>query len=141
MERFWPTASRILKPGGTVAFFTIWRIYVHPALTPNAEELQKLLFELEQGTLGPYQKAGNWCLMGLYNDLQMPWSLSVPQDQFPQHSYRRQIWNENGLPEPDGTYVCGEKTMTIDEAEKAISTISAVTRWREAHSDIAHTDS
>ena len=38
MERFWPTAARVLKPGGTVAFFTIWRIFVHPTKTPHAEE-------------------------------------------------------------------------------------------------------
>src|ERR1700761_6580742 len=27
MDKFWPTAARVLKPGGTVAFFTIWRIF------------------------------------------------------------------------------------------------------------------
>jgi SAM-dependent methyltransferase len=140
MERFWPTAARILKPGGTVAFFTIWRIYVHPTLTPHADEVQKILIELEQGTLGPYQKAGNWSLMGLYNDLRMPWSISTPCNDFPESSYSRQVWNPNGMPEPDGSYVCGEKVMTLDEAEQAIATISAVTRWREAHPKLAHTD-
>lgn len=140
MDRFWPTAARILKPGGTVAVFTIWRIYVHPALTPHAEEIQKILFELEQGTLGPYQKPGNWSLMGLYEDLKMPWSLEPPCHAFPSRSYHRQVWNEHGLSELDGSYVCGERVMSLDETEKAIATISAVTRWREAHPDLANTE-
>ena len=133
MERFWPTAARVLKPGGTVAFFTIWKIYCHPEKTPHAEEVQRILVELEQETLGPYQKPGNWSLMGLYKDLKMLWAISPPCTAFSKPSYRRQVWNEDGLPNNDGSYVCGERSMSLDEVEKAIATISAVTRWREAH--------
>ena len=140
MEQFRPTAARILRSNGTVAFFTIWRIYCHPARTPHAEEIQRILVELEQGTLGPYQKRGNWSLMGLYDDLVMPWSISPPCPSFLQSSYIRQVWNEKGVPEDDGTYVCGEREMTLDETEKAIATISAVTRWREAHPKLASTE-
>ncbi|KAK3058797.1 hypothetical protein LTR09_000362 [Extremus antarcticus] len=139
MERFWPTTARVLKPGGTVAISTIWRIYVHPGLTSHAEELQKILVELEQGTLGPYQKPGNWSLMGLYEDLQMPWSLANACDSFAEKSYSRQIWTQHGLPEADGSYVCGVRLLTLDETEKSIATISAVTRWREAHLELANT--
>lgn len=141
MDRFWPTAARVLKFGGTVAFFTIWRIYVHPDTTPRAEEIQRILVELEQKTLGPYQKPGNWSLMGLYHDLKMPWHIHSPCLSFEELSYQRQVWNQHGVQGNDGTYVSGEKVMSFDEVEKAIATISAVTRWREAHPDLARTES
>ena len=49
MESFWPTAARVLKPGGTVAMFTIWRTWLHPEKMPRAEEVHEVLRELEQG--------------------------------------------------------------------------------------------
>ena len=126
MDRFWHTADRVLKANGTVAFLTIWRIYVHPLKTAHANEIQNMLFELEQETLGPYQKPGNWNLMGLYNDFQMPWSLSPACESFSKSRYQRQVWNENGVAGDDGTYVCSERLTTLHDAEKAIATISAV---------------
>lgn len=142
MDRLWPTAARVLKPHGTVAIFTTWRIYVHPAKTPHAEQIQQILIELEQGDsgLGPYQRPGSWSLMGMYADLHMPWSISPPCSSFLEASYRRQVWNEHGLALDNSSYLCGEPEMTLEEAEQAISTISAATRWREAHPDLAHTD-
>lgn len=140
MHKFWPTASRILKPHGTVAFLTIWRAFVPPHKTPNSAEIQRLLMELELETLGPYTKHGNRLLMGLYKDLEMPWSLFPKVSSFAQSSYRREIWNPDGVPNADGSYMCGERIMTLEEAEKAIATISAVTRWRETHPALAQTD-
>ena len=142
MERFWPTAARVLKPNGTVAIFTIWRTHCDPAATPHAKQIHEILNELEQGpdALGPYQKPGNWSLMGLYHDLQMPWTISPPCADFRESGYQRQVWSENGEPEADGSYVSGKKDMTLEDEEKAIATISAVTRWREAHPKLAHTE-
>lgn len=142
MERFWPTADRVMKPGGTVAFFTIWRIFYHPVDSPEAREIQNILVELEQGNarLGPYQKAGNWLLMRLYKDLQMPWSLDSPCTAFAESSYLRQVFNAGGEPDEDGQYVCGVRTMKLDDAAKGIAMISAATRWREAHSELAETE-
>lgn len=140
MERFWPTAARILKPGGTVALFTIWRAFIHPQLTPHAEAIQKILLELEQVTLAPYSKPGNLSVMRLYDNLTMPWELTSSCDAFPKSSYSRQVWNDHGRPGSDGAYICEERSMTLDEAEKAIGTISPVTRWREAHPELAGTD-
>lgn len=141
MDNFWPTAARVLRPGGTVIFFTIWRIWVHPLKTPHAQKIQKILFDLEQGDagLGPFQKPGNWALMGLYKDLVMPWSLSTPVTSFPESSYHRQVFNESGAASEDGSYTCGEKVQSVEAVERAIGTISAATRWREAHPELAHT--
>ena len=152
MERLWPTAARILKHNGTVAFFTIWRIYLYPSSTPDAAtiaEIQRILIELETGTgtetLGPYQKSGNWSLMGLYKDLEMPWSSSGLRSSssvscFSRSSYQRHLWNGEGRPDGDGSFMCGERLMSLEELEKAIGTISAASRWREAHPEMAHTE-
>ena len=142
MERFWHAADRVLRPGGTVAFFTIWRICYHPVDAPEAKEIQEILFELEQGdgALGPYQKGGNWLLMGLYERLRMPWELERRCEAFPHSSYERQVWNAQGKPKKDGEYICGVRTMKLDDAAKGIATISAVTRWREAHREMANTE-
>lgn len=143
LERFWHTADRVLKPGGTVAFFTIWRVYYHPVDAPGANEIQDILFELEQGddALGPYQKQGNWLLMGLYERLRMPWELERRCEAFPQSSCERQVWNAQGKPNVDGEYMCGVRTMKLDDGAKGIATISAVTRWRDAHPELANTES
>lgn len=142
MERFWHTADRVLKPGGTAAFFTIWRIFYHPVTVPEAKEIQDILVELEQGdaALGPFQKPGNWLLMGLYKDLQMPWSLKSPCGAFPESRYERKVFNAEGKPDANGKYMCGVRTLKLDDAAKGIATISAATRWREAHPQLADTE-
>jgi hypothetical protein len=78
--------------------------------------------------------------MGLYRDLKMPWELNSPCPEFEQEGYRRQVWNRDGQPSEDGSFLCGERWYSFDEFEKSIATISAATRWREAHPDIANTD-
>ena len=140
MDSFWHTAARVLKPGGTVAIFTIWRTWCHPATTPRAGEVHAVLLELEQGTLGPFQREGNWSLMGLYRDLKMPWQLDQLCAEFAEEGYRRQVWNEDGRAGEDGTFFCGEEVRSLEDVERGIATISAVTRWREAHPEIANTE-
>lgn len=153
MQRFWPTADRIMKPGGTVAFFTIWRIWYHPFDAAEAEEIQEILMELEQGnalegSLGPWLKEGNWLLMNLYEGLKMPWQLEQPCDAFPKEGYDRQVWNLDGRPsdapefqgDESKGYMCGVRTMKLDDAAKGIATGTAVTLWREAHPELAGTE-
>lgn len=140
MEEFWPAASRVLTPGGTVAIFTIWRVWFHPGLGSRAEVAHRVLSDLEQGTLGPYQTPANWSLMNLYEDMKMPWSIANPCTAFPKSLSRRRVWNSRGQPEQDGSYVCGERVLTLDEAEKSVGTISAVTRWRNANPQFAGTE-
>lgn len=145
MQRFWPTAARVLKPKGTVAFFTVWGMAYYPTDAPEAKEIQRILDDLERhdpGGLGPYQAVpGNWHLISVYKDLQMPWSISPPCEAFPEAGYKYQIWNPDGAPDPvDGSYMNGLRPMTFEDAATWIGTISAATRWREAHPDIAHTE-
>ena len=78
--------------------------------------------------------------MGLYHDLVMPWELSQPCTEFENESYRRSIWNEKGRASEDGSFLCGDRWTSLEDYEAAIGTISAATRWREAHPEIANTE-
>jgi hypothetical protein len=37
MARFWPRASALVRPGGTVALWTDEGFYCHPHTTPNVK--------------------------------------------------------------------------------------------------------
>lgn len=139
MAAFWPTAARVLRKGGAVAMFTIWRTYPHPTKMPKAAEVHAVLRELEQGEqgLGPYQKGGNWTLMGLYHDLRMPWEIEPACMEFEKEGFERRVWNEDGKASEDGSFLCGERWVSFEDFERSIGTISAATRWREAHADLA----
>lgn len=139
MERFWPTAARVLKPNGTVAFFSIYRMFCHPS-TRNAPKVQQILTELDFDTLKDFVLPGNMEVMNGYTGLQMPWLLKQKCDAFDKESYVRKVWNEGGKPSEDGTFFAGEKLETLEQVESSIGTSSAVTRWRDAHSDLARTE-
>ena len=78
--------------------------------------------------------------MGLYRDLSMPWELREGCAGFGEEGFRRRVWNEGGRAGEDGTFFSGEKVGRVEEVERAVATISAVTRWREAHPEIAGTE-
>ena len=139
MERFWLTAARLMKPNGTVAFFNIYRMWCPPSM-PHAQEVQRILLELDFETLKPYQMPGNVEVMTGYKGLQMPWMLAKKCTAFNEASFVRKVWNEDGKPEADGSYMCGEKLQTLEAVERAVGTTSAVTRWREAHPELAQTE-
>lgn len=139
MERFWPTAARVLRPGGTVAFFNIYRIYCPPS-QPQSEAIQRILLKLDFETLDPFLMPSNREVMNGYKGLEMPWSLTHGSVAFDRESYIRRVWNEAGRPEPDGSYMCGEKVQSIEDAQSSVGTSSSVTRWREAYPKLAHTD-
>ena len=139
MERFWTTAARVLKPGGTVALFNVYRMYCPPS-QPYGEGIQRILLNLDFESLGPHLIPGNREVMSGYKGLVMPWSIRSPCTEFDRGSYVRRVWNENGLPEVHGSYMCGDKVQSLEDAESSVATSSSVTRWRDAHPGAALTD-
>lgn len=153
MDRFWRRAARVLRPGGTVALWTGSSLYVHPSV-PNADALQAALTKLKEEHIRPYMEPGNALAESLYADLPLPWTLSEPVLQFDQASFLRREWkrrtNEkaDGEEEGDGTgsslpvedFFEGPHVMDLDRVEMALGTMSPVTRWREAHPDLAGTE-
>ena len=140
MNDFWSNAKNLLKVGGTVALWTRASYFVHPE-TPHFEELQKLFSHLEDNVLTPYEEPGNKLSRGMYEDLTLPWQVRPPVAGFSGagDSFQRIEWNRDGQVEPGKNFLGGVEA-TPAQIERALGTASMVTRWREAHPDVANTD-
>ncbi|KIY01617.1 uncharacterized protein Z520_03169 [Fonsecaea multimorphosa CBS 102226] len=133
MAGFWPSAARVLKPGGTVAIWTSGEIRAHPSM-PNAEAIQAAMDEHQERDMKPFIEPGSLIVQSRYLDLPLPWTLAQPVTAFDQATFVRKEWDPNedffvGLPEGD-----------LDMFEKVMATGSAETRWRQAHPDDVGTE-
>jgi len=130
---FWPTAARILKPGGTVALWTSGPVRAHPTL-PNATAIDRAMDEHEERHLKPFITPGNLLARDRYVNLPLPWTLPTPIPDFDESTYRRVEWD------PAEPFHAGEPEVDLDMFEKMLATGSAVTRWRQAHPDDVGTE-
>jgi hypothetical protein len=96
-----------------------------------------VLDRLEHGRLAPFQTRGNEISNSLYRDLGMPWP-EVPE--FPKELFVRREWNVDGKVERDETFFRGQGVVSLELFAKGMATASPVTRWREAHPELAETD-
>lgn len=133
MSRFWPSAARVLKPGGSVVLWTSGEIRAHPSM-PNAVAIQAAFEQNEEQHLKSYYEPGNLLVRNRYADLPLPWTLAKPVSEFDESTSFRKDWDvrENffvGLPEAD-----------LDTFEKMMGVGSATTRWRQAHPDAVGTE-
>jgi hypothetical protein len=137
MPHFWQRAACVLKPGGTVALWTVGSAKTHPS-TPNAAAIQAATEALNDCELQPYYEPGNRLALDLYVDLPLPWTVTPPIAEFDEESYFRKEWGpEHGigeLLESSGT------EMNLEAIEKIWGTMSQVQRWRDAHPEKARTE-
>lgn len=131
MAGFWQAASRILKPGGTVAIWIRSGAAINTTKTPNGAAIQAVVEEFYNG-LRPWAKAGNRLAHDLYINLPLPWTLDVPVAEFDKDSFVRKEWNKdkNGT---ESEIVRTGGPVTPELFEKIMGTSSPVSRWREAH--------
>ncbi|KIW18452.1 hypothetical protein PV08_02740 [Exophiala spinifera] len=140
MPRFWAAASRVLKPGGTVAIWTSGPGRIHPSV-PNAEAIQAVIDAQQEGELKPYLLPGNTLVRNHYRDLPLPWTGPLEHrvdGAFDQASFVRLDW-----PSDQPFYLPGPKDdegVSMDIFEKVLATGSAATRWRQAHPDLVGTE-
>lgn len=132
MARFWASAARVLKPGGTVAIWTIGESKLHPSI-PNAASIQVAMDEIEERELKPFFEPGNLLTRDLYKDLPLPWNLTPPSVEFDQASFFREEWDEE-------VFIGGSLTFGLDIMEKIMGTTSPVQRWRDANPDAVGTE-
>lgn len=133
MSRFWPSAARVLKPGGTVALWTSGDIRAHPSV-PNAAAIQAAIDEHYERHMMPYYEHGNVVSRDRYVDLSLPWTLARPVPEFDESCFSRKEWDVGE------EFFVGEQDVDLDTFEKVMSTASFVTRWREAHPELAGTE-
>jgi len=133
MSRFWQSAARVLKPGGTVAIWTSGDARIHPSM-PNAAAIQSALDKHEEDHLLPYFVPGNLLTRNRYIDLPLPWTLAEPVPGFDKGLFSRKDW---GLGEE---FFGGAQEAGLDIFEKVMATASPQTRWNQAHPDLVGTD-
>lgn len=107
--------------------------------TPNAAEVQRILFRLERELLAPYELPGNRLSRTMYDGLPLPWTLSPTIPEFPSTSFVRHEWDRDGdlSSGPDGDFLDGSQEETLSSLEAGLGTASMVTRWREANPSLA----
>ncbi|KAF7198107.1 putative S-adenosylmethionine-dependent methyltransferase CRG1 [Pseudocercospora fuligena] len=143
LPKFYESAAKVLKPGGTLAMWTASSIFVHPS-APSHKELQEIISDLGDNLLGPYHVPGNLLSQGAYDKLQLPWDFSETQGLFEKASFHRRDWDRDGVssapPLEDGTpgpFLLGREA-TLDQFTAALGSASSVIRFREAHPEKAH---
>lgn len=78
--------------------------------------------------------------MNMYDDLPLPWTILKPVTAFPKSSFVKHEYDREGVLSDGVSFFGGASESTLDEIEKQFSTASMVTRWREAHPNLAGTD-
>lgn len=133
MTRFWTSAARVLKPGGTVALWTSGDIRAHPSM-PNAVSIQIAIEHFRFRHLGLYYEPGNFLTRNCYADLTLPWTLAQPVPEFDASAFLRKDW---GLEEE---FFAGDPEVDLETFELMNATASPVMRWRQAHPDLVGTE-
>lgn len=133
MSGFWPSAARVLKPGGSVALWTTGQIRTHPSM-PNAAAIQAAIEQHQESHLKPYYTPGSILAHNRYVDLPLPWMLEQPVPEFDESTFFRKDWDDGEK------FVVGPSEVDLDIFEKLMATASNVTRWREAHPDDVGTE-
>ncbi|KAH7176827.1 S-adenosyl-L-methionine-dependent methyltransferase [Dactylonectria macrodidyma] len=133
MDRFWVSAARVLKPGGTVAIWTSGEIRTHPDL-PNSVAIQAAIERHRETHLLPYITPGSLLTHNRYLDLPLPWTLERPVEEFDQGAFVRKDWDGN-----EQLFV-GQAEYNLDMFEKVMASGSPMVRWRQAHPELVGTD-
>jgi hypothetical protein len=136
MSRFWPRAAAVLRPGGTVAIWTMGGTFsVHPSL-PNATAIQAAIISNHERNLKPFSEPGHVLVENLYRSLPLPWSLATPVLEFDESTYFRKEWGTA----TNAEFFVGKQAVDMDTLEKLMGSMSQVTRWRQAHPDAVGTE-
>lgn len=136
MPRFWPSAARVLRPGGTVAMWCS-NAYVHHSV-PNSAAINVAVKKIEEEEILPFFEPGNMLPRDLYSTIGLPWTVEPPVPAFDESALFRKEW---GIEDNDESfYEMKQVTLDLDTLEKMLGTSSPVTRWREAHPEAVGTE-
>ena len=76
----------------------------------------------------------------MYDNLEMPWAADPQQTAFSQQAFTKFEWDRDGVLTDGKDFFAGSQPTSLEQLERALGTASMVTRWREAHPDLAHSD-
>ena len=107
---------------------------------PNHAQIQEEMFRLEREELAPYELPGNRLCRDSYDNLPLPWDVDPPIKAFRQARFTKLEWDRDGhLSQPDHFFL-GDEHVDLRRLQGQLSTASMVTRWREAHPELAGTE-
>ena len=95
---------------------------------------------LQRENIAQYELPGNRVARESYEHLLLPWQCDPPVDGFSETGFTRLEWDRNGKLSDSEHFFLGDETFTIQAAEARLGTASSVTRWREAHPQLAGTE-
>ena len=108
--------------------------------TPNAAEVQRILFHLEREVLSPFELPPNRLSRDMYDNLPLPWDVTPPVTAFSPSCFVRQEWDRDGILSNGKEFFGQSQEGSLDELERGLSTASMVTRWRNANPELAETE-
>jgi hypothetical protein len=143
MPKFWAVVADVLKPGGTVALWTGFRETVEPT-TPEEAKVRAIFSRFQDDVLDAYGVPGTQISRDGYRNLAMPWDIPATAGLFDQHTFLRRELDRSELAdgESEAKKVVADPLATTiwRRVENFLNTMDAVTRWREAHPDLAGTE-
>ena len=107
---------------------------------PNAAKFEEARSRFWRENLAQYELPGNRLARTAYDHLLLPWNCSPPVDGFLEIGFTRLEWDRDGKLSDTEHFFLGDQAVTIEKMQKLLSTASMVTRWREAHPELAGTE-
>ncbi|KAJ0153285.1 Uncharacterized protein HZ326_4290 [Fusarium oxysporum f. sp. albedinis] len=143
MPRFWTATAKVLKPGGTVA---IWTVFRQSGSFNNNTELQSIFNDFLDA-LAPYSTAGTHLTQSGYVDLPMPWDNPGTSEFYNQQAFARHVLTaEDGF--VSGAGRGGTVRGRVDEPpdkqlqriERLVGTFGSVSRWQKENPELVGTE-
>lgn len=98
------------------------------------------MLRLGRENIAPYELPGNRVARDSYDDLLLPWNCNPPVDGFLESGFTRLEWDRDGKLSNPEHFFLGDEIVTIERMKERLGTSSMVTRWREAHPQLAGTE-
>ncbi|KAF4964051.1 hypothetical protein FSARC_8000 [Fusarium sarcochroum] len=144
MPKFWKAAANLLKPGGTVA---IWTVFRPSGLFSDKTQLQSIFDDFRNNVLAPYTTKSTHLTQNGYTDLVMPWDDPATASLYDRQTFiRHELGGEGGyIPAKDNRKADIAKNDETPEnqlkkLERLVGTLGSVNRWQEANPELVGTD-
>jgi SAM-dependent methyltransferase len=124
-KKTWPELSRILRPGGTLAFWC-YKDHVYVDYPKASKIMLDYMYGDSKDTLGPFWEPGRQIVRGNYRDIKPPKDLFVEEQRI---EYEPGTHGAN-----TGTGECLiQRTGNVALSKAYFRTFSSVHTWQEAH--------
>ncbi|OBZ71497.1 hypothetical protein A0H81_08428 [Grifola frondosa] len=130
---WWNEATRVVKPGGTVALFGYSELFLSPRGIPNGEKAAEAIRSCwNSPELVSHSQFGGAAGMQIFDRLALP-----EQGNGMWGKAEKQVWNKGGVRGDEDVFMA--QKITVAELKANLKTAGIYHRWREANKDKADT--